>query len=206
MNPSLVLEVPSLPDNATNDVVDQLRQTVMERNSGPQNAGRPLVLTGGTKASPVMLSPADAQFLETRKFQINEICRWFRVPPHKVQDIVQHASQGGGSGIEQQSTEFAADTLRPLATKIERADSQLLPRGQYVRYNTDAYVRTDLAAQTAYFTQGRLGGWLCADDIRSLKDMAPLPDGQGQIFLQPLNYIEAGTTPDVTATAPGVAA
>lgn len=191
--PSGALEVPQLPAEVSTDVVSRLRDQVGEWYGGSRNAGKPLVLTGGTKWNQLTLNPVDAQFLEQRKLQIEEICRWHRTPPHKVMSITNNASQGGGQGLEQQNIEFAADTLRPLTTKLERADSKLLPRGQYERYNTDAYVRTDLAAQTAYFIAGRQNGWLSANDVRRLKDEPPIPNGDR--YLEPLNMHEAGDDP-----------
>jgi HK97 family phage portal protein len=193
--PSGALKVPALPAEASKEVVDRLRDSFAERYAGSGNAGKPVVLTGGTEWQQLTLNPVDAQFLETRKFQKEEICSWFRVPPHKIQIISGNASQGGGNGLEQMDIAYANDTLRSWTVRLERADTKLLPRGQYVRYNTDAYVRTDLAGQTAYFTAGRLGGWLSANDVRRLKDEKPIDNGD--VYLQPLNMIEAGTTPEV---------
>lgn len=193
MSQSGVLEIPQLPAEVSKDVVDRIRDSVAERNSGPANAGKPLVLTGGTKWNPAMMTPADAQYVESRKFQINEICRWFRVPPHKIADIVAHASQGGGMGIEQQATEFAQDTLLSWVNRLEIADSALLPRGQYVKYNLNAYVRADLATQIQSFTQGILNGWYDIDDVLALMDRPPLPDGKGKVRLRPANYVPIDT-------------
>lgn len=190
-----VLEVPQLPAEVSKQVTDRIRETVMERNAGSGNAGKPLVLTGGTKWTASMMSPSDAQYLETRRFQINEICRWFRVPPHKIADIIAHASQGGGMGIEQQATEFSQDTLLSWVRRLEIADSALIPRGNEVKYNLNAYVRADLASRYAAYTQARLGGWMSANEVRALEDEPPIPNGD--VYLQPANYIEAGTTPVV---------
>ncbi len=100
-----------------------------------------------------------------------------------------HASQGGGKGVEQQAAEFAQDTLLPWTARLEEADSQLLPRGQFLKYNIDASIRPDIATQYEVYNAGRLGGYLCADDVREKIDMAPLPDGQGQVFLMPANTV-----------------
>lgn len=194
MHQSGVLEVPQMPAEISKEVTDRLRDTVAERNGGAANAGKPLVLTGGTSWKPSMMTPSDAQYLETRRFQIDEICRWFRVPPHKIQHIVAHASQGGGMGIEQMDTEFSQDTLLSWVIRLEAADSLLIPRGQFVKYNLNAYVRADMATRYEAYSKARLGGWASADDVLALEDLPPLPDGKGKIYLQPANYIEAGTT------------
>lgn len=205
-----VVSVPQMPAEVQTTVLDRIEKKLSERHAGPRNAGKPMVLAGGATWQPSMMTPSDAQYLETRKFQINEVCRWFRVPPHKIQDIVAHASQGGGMGIEQQAGEFAQDTLLTWVNRLELADSALVPRGQYVKYNLNAYVRADMATRYEAYTKARLGGWMNADQICALEDLPPLPDGNGQIYLQPANYIEAGTTiaavpepPVPTPPAPG---
>lgn len=190
-----VVEVPQMPAEVSKDITDRLRDTIMERNAGAGNAGKPLVLTGGSQWKPSLMTPSDAQYLETRRFQIDEICRWFRVPPHKIQHIVAHASQGGGMGIEQMDTEFSQDTLLSWVIRLEAADSALIPRGQFVKYNLNAYVRADMATRYEAYSKARLGGWASADDVLALEDLPPLPDGKGKIYLQPANYTEAGTTP-----------
>lgn len=197
MMQSGALEVPGMPAEVSKEVTARLVETVMERHAGAGNAGKPMILTGGTKWSPTMMTMSDAQYLETRRFEIDEVCRWYRVPPHKIQHIVAHASQGGGMGIEQMDTEFSQDTLLSWVTRLEIADSLLIPRGQYVKYNINAYVRADMATRYEAYNKGRLAGFLNADDIRAHEDLPPLPDDKGQIFLQPANYIEAGTTPVV---------
>ena len=191
-----VASIPQMPAEVSKDVAERIADQIVSQNGGARNAGKPLILFGGTTWQGTMFSPSDAQYLETRKFQINEICRWFRVPPHKIADIVAHASQGGGMGIEQQATEFAQDTLLPWVRRLEAADSALIPRGQYVRYNLNAYVRADLATRYEAYTQARLGGWMSANDVLRLEDSPPIE--HGDIYLQPLNYIEAGTDPAVT--------
>lgn len=193
MAASGVLSIPQLPADVTSAVVDKLRDQIIENNSGVANAQKPLVLTGGTTWSKTMVTPTDAQFLETRAFEKEEVCTWYRVPPHKIQHIVEHASQGGGKGIEQQSSEFAEDTLLNWTTRLETADSDLIPRGQFVKINLDAYVRTDLAARYAAYQQARFGGWYSANDVRAKEDLPPIENGD--IYLQPVNYAEAGTQP-----------
>lgn len=202
MHQSGVLSVPQMPKEVSKEVTDRLRETVMERNGGAGNAGKPMVLTGGTTWQASMMTPSDAQYLETRRFQIDEICRWFRVPPHKIQHIVAHASQGGGMGIEQMDTEFSQDTLLSWVIRLEAADSLLIPRGQFLKYNLNAYVRADMATRYEAYSKARMGGWASADDVLALEDLPPLPDGKGKIYLQPANYIEAGTTPVVPIAQP----
>lgn len=205
--PSGALEVPELPAESSRDVVDRLREQFAERYAGTGNAHKPVVLTGGTKWKQITVTPVDAEFLSTRQFQVQEIARWFRVPPHMIADV--EKSTSWGTGIEQQTLGFAKFTLAPWIVRLEQADSLLLPRGQYLRFNLSAFVRADLTTRYNAYARGRQGGWLSANDVRALEDMAPL-DENGDIYLQPLNMIEAGeedpfagnTNPDLTPDSP----
>ena len=191
INASGVLSIPAMPEETNNDVVDKLRDQFMREYGGTANSGRPIVLQGGTTWNQTSINPVDAQFLETRRFQIEEICRWFRVPPHEVQHIVDHASQGGGNGIEAQSLNMNSRTLLPWTLRLEQADSLLLPRGQYVKKNANSFLRADIKTRYEVYGIGRSWGFLSANDIRALEDEQPIDNGD--IYLQPSNYIEAGT-------------
>jgi HK97 family phage portal protein len=194
VNPSGVLQVPSMPAEASGDVVDRLREQFAGRYASARNAGKPLVLTGGTTWNQVSINPVDAELLASRMFQVEEICRWFRVPPHEVNHITKNASQGGGNGLEAQSTNLVRRTLMPWIQRLEQADSLLLTRPQKLRYNVAGQLRADLAARYTAYRQGREGGWLSANDVRSLEDMPAIPNGDR--YLEPLNYGEAGDVPD----------
>ena len=193
--PSGALEVPALPAEASKEVISRMRENVMEWYGGPKNAGKPLVLTGGTKWTQLTLNPVDAQFLETRKFQIEEVCRWFRVPVHKVQQVIGNASQGGGNGLEQMALEFTQDALLPWTVRLERADSMLLPAGEFLRYNLDAYVRVDLATRTEVLVKKRQNGILNADEWRALEDEEPIGGHAGSIYWMPVNMSDASAEP-----------
>jgi HK97 family phage portal protein len=197
--PSGALEVPDMPPETSADIVEKLRDQFAKAHGGPGKAGKPMVLLGGTTWKQTMMTPADSQFLESRKFQINEICRWFRVPPHEIQDIVANASQGGGAGIEALSMNFAKKTLLPWTARLEAADTALLPAGQFERYNVNAYARADLKTRYESHNIGRLGGWLSANDVRQMEDMPPIPEG-GDRYLEPMNYQEAGQPPITAGT------
>jgi len=190
-NPSMVLEAPQMPADMQSEVVDRMRDEFAKRYSGVDNSGKPLMLLGGTTAKQVMVDPEKAQFLETRKFQVSEIARWYRVPPHMIGDV--DKSTSWGTGIEQQALGFIRFTLLPWLTRLEQADSALLGRsGEFVRYNVSGLERADLTTRYQAYQQGRLNGWLNADDIREKEDEPPLPDGKGQIYWQPLYVGELG--------------
>jgi HK97 family phage portal protein len=150
-----------------------------------------MILLGGTKWKQITINPQDAQFLETRKFQIEEICRWFRVPPHKVQQITDNASQGGGKGLETQNGEFAQDGLLPWVVRLEAADSALLPGKQFMRYNLNAYVRADIKTRHEVYQIRRNIGMANADELRALEDEQPIGGLAGESYWRPLNMGDA---------------
>lgn len=183
---NVALEMPQMPADVQGDVIDKMRETVADRYAGSGNAFRPLVLMGGTTAKTLSINPQDAQFLETRKFQVEEIARWFRVPPHMIGDL--DRSTSWGTGIEQQTLGFAKFTLQPWIARLEEADSALLTRPQFLRYNLNAFLRADLLTRYRAYALGRAGGWLSANDVRGTEDEPPI-DG-GDIYLAPLNMAD----------------
>lgn len=202
--PSGVLTVPQMPTDVSKEVIERMREQFMDRYAGTGNARKPVVLTGGTTWSQITLSPADAQMLETRKFQIEEIARWHRVPLHKIQQITGNASQGGGNGLEQMALEFAQDGLLPWTVRLERADSMLLPPGQRLRYNLNAYVRVDMKTRAEVLAIQRQNGVRNADEWRALEDEAPIGGKAGSVYWMPVNMSDASQEPVSTpADAPG---
>ena len=192
VTPSGALSVPALPAEANKDVVERLRESFSERYAGTGNAHKPVVLTGGTTWTQITLNPVDAQFLESRQWQVEEIARWYRVPPHEIQHITDNASQGGGKGIEAQSLLLAQRTLLPWTVRLEEADSELLPRGQYVKWNLNAFVRADIKTRHEVYAIRRNIGMSNADELRALEDERPIPDGDGEAFWRPENMAEVG--------------
>jgi len=186
-----VLEVPQLGAEASQDVVDRLREMFSKRHAGAGNAGKPLVLTGGTTWKQTSVNPQDAQFLETRKFQVSEIARWFRVPPHMIGDV--EKSTSWGTGIEQQALGFARHTLVPWITRLEQSDSRLLPGKQYVRFNLNAFTRADIKTRYEAYRIGREAGFLSPNEIRALEELPAIAEGDS--YLQPLNFVPLGTEP-----------
>jgi HK97 family phage portal protein len=132
----------------------------------------------------VQISPAEAQFLETRNATVIDICRYFGCPPESV-----YAAMSGSSityaNREQRALDLLADSLQWWMTRIEEKWSSLLPRGQYVKFNEQALLRVDLLTKMrAEDIQIRLG-IKSRDEIRALNDDPPIPDGTGGEFLWP---------------------
>lgn len=152
---------------------------------GSQNAHRVAVLEEGMSYKPISISPEQAQFLQTRKFQIDEIARIFRVPPHMVGDL----DKSSFSNIEQQSLEFVKYTLSPWITRWEQAIHRalLLPDEKkrfFVRFNVEGLLRGDYQSRMNGYAVARQNGWMSANDIRELENLNRIPaeDG-GDLYL-----------------------
>lgn len=173
--PSGVLEHPG-----TIKDVERLRQTWQSQYSGSGNAHKIAVLEEGLKYTPISIPPDQAQFLETRKFQIDEIARIFRVPPHMIGDL----EKSSFSNIEQQSIEFVKYTLNPWVSRWEQSMlcSLLTEKEQqtyFWKFNLDGLLRGDYVSRMNGYAIGRQNGWLSANDIHELENMDPIPSDQG---------------------------
>lgn len=162
-------------------IVESFRQQYGDRRR------LPAMLTGGAEWKPLSINPNEAQFLETRRFQLNEIARLYRVPPHMISDV--ERSTSWGTGMEEQGISFVTYTLNPWLIRFEHALSKLLPGGQYVKFNVAGLMRGDLAARYMSYAVGRQWGWLCANEIRALEDLPPIEGGE--VYLHPSNMLDA---------------
>lgn len=174
-NPSGVLEHPGVLKDPK-----KIRDSWNEVYSGTSNSHRVAVLEEGLTFKSISIPPNDAQFIETRKFQINEICRIFRVPPHMVADL----EKSSFSNIEQQSLDFIVNTIRPWLIRIEQSIGQklLLPDEKnkfFAKFNVNGMLRGDFSSRMNGYAIARQNGWMSADEIRELEDMNKLPKGMG---------------------------
>ena len=138
-----------------------MRESWRQTFGGSQNANKGAVLEEGMKYTPISISPEQAQFLETRKFQINEIARIFRVPPHMVGDL----EKSSFSNIEQQSLEFVKYTLDPWVSRWEtRMVRSLLAaegkKGYLINFNGAGLLRGDYQSRMNGTAIGRQNGWM----------------------------------------------
>lgn len=176
---------------------DALQQRWKARASGLANAHEAVVLDSGAKFQQLTIPPEDAQFIETRRFQISEVARIYGVPPHMLMDT--EKSTSWGTGIEQQGIGFVVYTMRPWLVRVEQRLSRLLqPQAVYAKYSVEGLLRGDTAARYAAYSVGRQWGWLSVDEIRRLEDMPPLPDGNGTQYISPLNMAPVGSEPTPT--------
>ena len=147
---------------------------------GSANSHQVAVLEEGMKYQPIGISPEQAQFLETRKFQINEIARIFRVPPHMIGDL----EKSSFSNIEQQSLEFVKYTLDPWVIRWEQAISRALLRPDekklfFAKFNVDGLLRGDYVSRMNGYATARQNGWMSANDIRELENLDRIPGELG---------------------------
>ena len=163
----------------------RVRESWQSTFGGSGNANKIAVLEEGMKYTPIGISPEQAQFLETRKFQINEIARIFRVPPHMVGDL----EKSSFSNIEQQSLEFVKYTLDPWVVRWEQSiQRSLFSRDEkaayFVKFNLEGLLRGDYQSRMNGYAIGRQNGWMSANDIRELEnlDRIPAEDG-GDLYL-----------------------
>ena len=173
--PSGVLEHPGTIKDP-----NRIRESWQQTFGGSQNSGKIAVLEEGMKYTPISISPEQAQFLETRKFQINEIARIFRVPPHMVGDL----EKSSFSNIEQQSLEFVKYTLDPWVSRWEQSIVRTLltpeeKKKYYVKFNVDGLLRGDYQSRMNGYAIGRQNGWMSANDIRELENLDRIPAEEG---------------------------
>lgn len=156
----------------------RLRQDFEKMHSG-DNQYRVGVFDTAMKWQQVGLSNEDAQFLETRSFQVADIARWFRIPPHMIGDV--ERSTSWGTGIEQQSIGFVRYTLRPWLKRIETAinSSLVLPNdgNVYVKFAVEGLLRGDSAARASFYSTMKSAMIMTTNEIRALEDMNPIEGG-----------------------------
>ena len=173
--PSGVLEHPGVLKDP-----EKLRRNWSEVYGGANNAHKVAVLEEGMSYKPISLPPEDSQFLSTREFGVEEICRIFRVPPHMVQDL----KRATFNNIEHQSIDFVVHTLDPWLTRIEQAiiKDVLLEEEQdeyFPKFNVDGLLRGDYKSRMEGYAIGFANGFLSPNDIRRLENMDPIPESEG---------------------------
>lgn len=218
--PSSVLSTPEkFPDNSTGR--SRARQVVRDFERVHRGRRRTALLSGGAEWKAITLTPNESQFIETRKFQLEDIARLFRVKPHKI-GILDRATF---SNIEQQALEHVIETLRTWIVRLETSIARLFPGagpGEYFRLDPAALLRGDLKTRYEAYALGRQWGFRSPNQILALEDEDPIGP-EGDVFLSPLNMrdasgpsfaermnaagilVRAGYDPDDVATAFGFA-
>ena len=189
----------------------RLRDNWNATYGGSSNGGKVAILEENMSFTPISLPNNEAQFLETRRFQVEEICRIYRVPPHLVGNL----DRATFSNIENQSIDFAVHTIRPWLVRIEQAMNRALfsdtEKGRfYVQFNLDGLMRGDYKSRMEGYAIARQNGWMSANDIRALENLNPIPDEEGgSTFLVNGNMVPVnlcGVTQLIAAAAAAEAA
>jgi HK97 family phage portal protein len=202
-NSSGVIEYPgALADTA----YERLKKDFAKSYQGLANTGKPIILEGGAKFNQLAIKPADAQLIENKRFQLEDIARIYRVPLHLIQNL----DRATFSNIEQQSLEFVMYTMLPWFKRWEEnINMQLLTplerkAGFYVEFNISSLLRGDVQSRATAYAAGRQWGWLSVNDIRKLENLSPIANGD--IYMQPLNFTEAGKDPSSADSVNAMAA
>lgn len=190
--PGVVLKYPG---NLTDEQYDDAQNTWQAAHGGLTNAHRVAILEGGIEAEKIGIPNDDAQFLETRKFQVREIARLFRVPPHLVSDL----EQATFSNIEQQSLEFVIYTMMPWFTRWEQEISRSIllesERAAYfAEFLIDSLLRGDTLSRYQAYNSAINTGWMTRNEVREKENMNP-ENAQLDKYLVPLNMGIVGEPP-----------
>ncbi|MQW01346.1 phage portal protein [Sinorhizobium medicae] len=168
-----------------------------EKYIGAKNSGRPIILEGGTKIDVLSIKPEDAQMLESRGFSVEEVCRFFGVPPFMVGHTQKVTSFG--SGLEQQVLGFQKFTLRRRLKRIEQAlEKQLLTpderaRGLTIEFNLEGLLRGDSTARAAFYQSALANGWMTINEVREKENLPRVEGGDvPRMQMQNVPITEAG--------------
>lgn len=182
---------------------DAIKKNIVEPMAGSGNAGGLFLLEAGMKFQPITMTPEDAQFLETRGFNIEEICRWFRVPPFMVGHT--QKSTSWGTGLEQQLIGFLTFALRPYLTRIEQSVRRsLIPAAErgslFAEFKVEGLLRADSAARANFYAIMVTNGIMSRNEIRGLENL-PRKLGADDLTVQAQN-VPLGTQPAKTTDTP----
>lgn len=168
------------PNTVPEEQYKNFKDSWHETYAGVTNQHKIAFLESGFKFNQLTSKPSDAQALESRKFQIIEICRMLGVPPHKVFDL----ERATFSNIEQQNIEYVQESITPMSVRIEQTiyKDVLTSKERTIykpQFNVNGLMRGDLSTRAEYYHNARNDGWMSANDIRSLEDMNLIPEDQG---------------------------
>jgi HK97 family phage portal protein len=204
----------SHPGSLSKEAADRIANSWRETHAGVQNAHKAAILEEGMKFDKIAITNEEAQFLETRRFQVIDICRLYGVPPHRLGEL----DKATLNNIEQQNQQYVDSALKPTTRSIEQLfDHHLLfddERGMLeCKFDFDDMTRGDLLTRFQAYQIGTLNGWLNRNEVRARENMNPIEDGHGDEYRVPLNtavpsdnLAQTTTAPTESAAAPGAAA
>lgn len=177
------------PGKLSDQARTNLRDSWNAAHQGLSNAHRVAILEEGLQYQQIGIPPEAAQFLQTRKFQLGEIARLYRIPPHMLGDL----DRSTWANIEHQAIDFVVHTVRPWLVRWEQTlNRQLLDNSRrfFAEFLVDGLLRGDIGSRYSAYATARQWGWLSTNDIRRLENMNSVENGD--VYLQPLNMVEAG--------------
>jgi HK97 family phage portal protein len=192
------------PETLTQEAQDRLKASWQQSYGGLSGSQRTAILEEGMKLNVFGVTPEQASALESRKFQISEVCRIFNMPPHLLKDL----TRSSFANIEQQSLEFVIYTIRPWLVRIEQAyNTQLIQekfqKKYFFEHSVEGLLRGDFKTRMDGYAIGIQNGWLNADEVRALENLNPQPDGQGKEYHVPMNWIPKDQSGEPPAPLPG---
>jgi HK97 family phage portal protein len=204
----------SHPGKLSKEAADRLANSWRETHAGVQNAHKTAILEEGMKFEKSAITNEEAQFLETRRFQVLEIARLYGVPPHRLGEL----DKATLNNIEQQNQQYVDSALKPIARSIEQLfDHHLLFDDERsileCKFDFDDMTRSDVKTRFEAYQIGTLNGWMNRNEVRARENMNPIEDGHGDDYRVPLNtavpsdnLAQTTTAPAESANAPGNAA
>jgi HK97 family phage portal protein len=183
--PAGFLEVPGIVDAEERK---KIKRDWYEQYGGVSKSQLIGIIGQGMKFNPLSLNARDSQFLESKRFQVEEVCRWLNVPPHWIYDL----ERSTNNNIEQQSLEVVIYTIRPWCVRVEQAIQLKLVKEKNIsaEHRLEGLFRGDQAARTAYYIAGRQWGWLSINNILELENMELIEGGDER--LTPMNMQKVG--------------
>tara|TARA_R100000664_G_scaffold29171_1_gene40873 strand:+ start:312 stop:1529 length:1218 start_codon:yes stop_codon:yes gene_type:complete len=179
----------------TTEAVERLRQSWDKAYGGVDNANKVAVLEEGIQFKPVSISNESAQFLASRQWSISEIARWYRVPPHLIQDL----SKSSFNNIEMQSMEFIQYTLTPLLKRFEQEfNSKVFKVNErnrfFVEFNVNGLLRGDAKTRADLYTKAIQWGWMSINEVRRKENLNAIPNGDEHLVPMNMTNLDADTT------------
>lgn len=179
------------PGKLSDEAYKRLMVSWERRYSGLDNSHKTAILEEGMSLQKVSISPSESQFLETRKFGVEDIARFFRIPLAYLGSLENSSTR---ANIEEQGIQFQRNTILPWVKRWEAEFNRKLFPGDdayYIRMNMDGLLRGDISSRYSSYATARQWGWLSVNDIRRHENLDPIENGD--TYLQPLNMVEAGT-------------
>jgi HK97 family phage portal protein len=175
-NGALVSGLVTPEDDLTEDEAKAIKDNLRRKMQGESNAGDIAVINRKLKFTPWSMNATDAQWLESRAFQVEEVARWFGVPPHLLAQTEKQTSWG--QGVSEQNRGLARYCLQPWTTRIEEVLSRLLPAGRKTEFDYAAFVKPSLKEEVDLLIAQVQAGLLTVDEARAIRNMPPLTDAQ----------------------------